>query len=176
MRVGSAYEAVLGAGRVADTLGESGSYADFLEWIASLTSEDLIHRFGLRGAVLEETLRALQRNATNPFLSDLSRSSSDPIEFNVRGIAYENRAQVAATAHVGLEVELVRDYDNLADRNATAVYLGRRQLGYVPRDLAQLLAPDIDTGARFRGEITANDRQGIPQVMVTLSRGPIESS
>lgn len=170
MRVGSAYEAVLGAGRPQDTLGGSGSYGDFLEWVASLTSEDLIHRFGLRGAVLEETLTALQRNATNPFLADLSRSSSDTIEFSVRGIAYENRAQVAATAHVGSEVEIVRDYDNLADRNATAVYLGRRQLGYVPRDLAQLLAPDIDTGARFRGEITANDQERVPQVTVRLSR------
>lgn len=41
-------------------------------------------------------------------------------------------------------LELRRDLDNAEDLNATAVEVEGRHLGWVPRDLAARLAPELD--------------------------------
>lgn len=44
---------------------------------------------------------------------------------------------------------LVREPDNPHDQNAIRVEIGGKYLGYVPRDIAQNLAPEMDKGKRF---------------------------
>jgi hypothetical protein len=44
---------------------------------------------------------------------------------------------------------LVREPDNLHDQNAIRVELGGLYLGYVPRNIAKDLAPEMDKGKRF---------------------------
>ena len=41
-------------------------------------------------------------------------------------------------------VSLVREYENKFDNNATAVYLGEKQLGYIEKNVAKFLAPVMD--------------------------------
>ena len=127
--------------------GTEPSYSEFLEWLRPMTSEELNQSYGLEGAVLQETLNAFQRNTKNPLLNTEIRF---PLQFDVRGIFYGSRRQTASQVRPGIELSLERDYDNLVDRNAIMVTFRNRDLGYVPRDYAQLIAPDLDAGLVYR--------------------------
>jgi hypothetical protein len=52
----------------------------------------------------------------------------------------------ADSVEPGSALELRRDRDNPHDRNAIAVLARGEQVGWVPRELAAELAPDIDAG------------------------------
>ena len=71
-------------------------------------------------------------------------------------------------AVVGSEVYLRRDYDNLVDRNAVFVTFESLPIGYVPRNYAQLMAPDLDAGRVGKGEVTSNELSGVPLVRVRI--------
>lgn len=47
------------------------------------------------------------------------------------------------------ELELVRDSENAVDPNAIAIFCEFEQIGYVPKELAEVWAPKIDSG-KFR--------------------------
>lgn len=47
-------------------------------------------------------------------------------------------------------IELERDLDNADDLNATAVVLEGRRLGWLPRDFAAFIAPQIDAGQKWQ--------------------------
>ena len=148
--------------------GNSGvrdSYSNFLEWLGLLTTEDLRYHYGLKGAVLEETATALQRNSRNPLLKNVV---TFPMEFNVRGTAYEDRWQIAGLANPGSNIYLSRDYDNLVDRNAVYVTLDDVPIGYAPRNFAQLLAPDLDAGWIGRGTVIHRNLGQVPLVRVRI--------
>ena len=108
IRIGAEY--VSQRGLVSDDVDNNHTYSSFLEWLGPLTSEDLHYSYGLEGAVLEETFGAFQRNARNPLLNN---APEFPLEFDVRGISFDDRSQIAAVAIPGSEVFLQRDYDNL---------------------------------------------------------------
>jgi len=44
---------------------------------------------------------------------------------------------------------MVREPDNKHDPNAIRVELGGKYLGYIPRDMAKILAPKMDSGRKF---------------------------
>ena len=163
MRVGNAYIAnrsvVPGAGQ------SSSTFTDFLEWLRPMTAEELNELYGLEGAVLEETLNALRRNNKNPFLTE---DVNFPLEFEVRGVSIGGRRHVAARAMPGIDVYLQRDYDNLVDRNAVFVVLGDEPIGYVPRDVAQLIAPELDAGGSKTCKVVSNVAGGTPAVRVQI--------
>ncbi|MBI4641811.1 MAG: HIRAN domain-containing protein [Candidatus Tectomicrobia bacterium] len=103
----------------------------------------------------------------NPLLRQFtSLDTFLPREVEVRGISYENRFIVALRAQPGQRVELVRDYDNLVDRNAIAVYLSNKEMGYIPREVAQILAPEMDTGTNLDATITAR----LPKISVRIAQ------
>lgn len=149
----------------------SPKYRDFLEWLGSLDSELLQQVYGLTSPVLEDVTRALRRSVLNPLLADysgLEPALSPPVE--VRGIRYEHsRIRLAARARPGVEIKLVRDYDNPVDRNAVLVILHGETLGFLPADIAQVVAPEIDVGLELRGIITAVERGRVPAVRIQLS-------
>ena len=61
------------------------------------------------------------------------------------GVSYEGRQQVVSLLRVGETVFLVRDENNIYDRNAIRVIRGdQSQLGYVNRYIAARLAPVLD--------------------------------
>ena len=146
--------------------GDSGNnYAGFLEWLRPLTSEDLHHLYGLEGAVLEDTVKAFQRSTRNPLLAT---EEALPLEFDVRGTTYEGRWQLAALAVSGSEVFLRRDYDNLVDRNAVYVTLDNQPIGYAPKDFAQLMAPNLDSGWIGKGKVIRRTGAPIPSIRVKI--------
>ncbi|HEY7024809.1 MAG TPA: HIRAN domain-containing protein, partial [Candidatus Limnocylindrales bacterium] len=67
-------------------------------------------------------------------------------------------------------ISLQREYDNIADRNAVRLLSGTAELGYVPRAVAQLIAPEMDTGRIFTSvirEITSDD---VPNITIEIGR------
>ena len=166
IRIGADYVAKKEA--VSNGRDERHTYADFLEWLRPMTSEDLRYSYDLEGAVLEETLNAFQRSARNPLLVN---EPTFPLEMDVRGIAYEGRRQIAGQAISGSEVFLSRDYDNLVDRNAIFVTFDGQPIGYAPKDYAQLMAPDLDAGWIGRGTVMENKGGVVPSVRIRIEAG-----
>jgi len=147
----------------------SPSFEDFSEWLSKLHSEELHYEFGLEGSVLEDVSRSLSQSSSNALLKAFSSSEEIlPTETYVRGIAYENRVIVASSARVGQSVDLVRDYDNPVDHNAVSVLLNGQTLGFLERDLAQLVAPDMDCGLSIGGTIVYIDRAKVPQIKIRI--------
>jgi hypothetical protein len=160
IRIASAYR---------DEIPDIG-YESFLTWLNTLSRDRLFYDFGLEGTLLEDVSRAIFTSSPNRvFGSYTGISNFLPCIVPVRGIKYENRVNHALGAKVGQSVDLVRDYDNTIDRNAIAVYAGRKQIGYIPREVAQVLASEIDTGTVLHAEITSIDKSSaIPNIKIKI--------
>jgi len=59
----------------------------------------------------------------------------------------------------GSALELRRDPDNAHDPNAIAVYGGGEQVGWVPRELAAELAPELDDGRPWSAVVLREQRR-----------------
>jgi hypothetical protein len=46
-------------------------------------------------------------------------------------------------------------------------------MGYLPRGLAQLLAPEVDAGQRFSGAVQTVRDAEVPSVTIRISREPL---
>ncbi len=126
--------------------------------------------FDLTGLLLDDVASAFHQSGTNPYLEDLhSLDKLLHLEIPVRGIMYNNLKNVALGAKVGYSVDIIRDYDNLIDRNAILILLGGRELGYIPKDIAQLIAPDLDSGKTVHATIKSVVPGRVPNVTITLS-------
>ena len=149
---------------------KESDYQSFQEWLGDLTSEDLLHEFKIEQSILEDTSRAISQSTVNDVLKEFSDTRDIlPIDIDVKGIEYESRVLVALEAYIGNEVDLIRDYDNLNDRNSIKIMLAGRELGFVPRRYAQLFAPDIDSGLQLFGVIINKTDEKIPRVMIRVN-------
>jgi single-stranded-DNA-specific exonuclease len=78
-----------------------------------------------------------------------SIGESNDFYTKVVGVSFEGRQSVLGGLAPGDPLELVREADNAYDSNALAVRYGRLQLGYLRREIAQRLAPNVDAGDRY---------------------------
>ena len=101
---------------------------------------------------------------------DIAVDASLPLDVDVRGTRFQSRPAIVAATERGDEVDLVRDYDNLVDRNAIFVRRSGEDLGYVPRFVAQALAPEIDAGETFTARVTDVDAAEL-NVSIRIDRG-----
>jgi hypothetical protein len=91
----------------------------------------------------------------------------DAPELAARGIriaavagAARHHAEVLATGFAALGKPLIlrRDPDNAHDPNAIEVLAGGHQIGWVPRELAAELAPEIDAGTPWSAIVLREQR------------------
>ncbi len=147
------------------------TYREFSRWLSDLDTERLYNDFGLAGSVLEDVSRAVAVSGVNPLLQDFTNLGDFlPRLIDVKGVSYNNRLMVALTAQIGQEVTLVRDYDNQADRNALIVCLTGRELGYIPRNVAQVLAPEIDAGADLDASVIRIMEGQTPSISIRVEK------
>ena len=92
-----------------------------------------------------------------------------PMTVDVRGISYGNRRFAAHALQAGEEAQLEREYDNLADQNAIRVLINSAELGYLPRQVAQLLAPELDAGGTLTVTIAEIEKRDVSRVKVMLA-------
>ena len=108
-------------------------------------------------------------SAENDFLDDLFERSErfldrgpfagieDARRFNTKvvGVSFEGRQDSIVGLREGVELELQRQPENPYDSNAIAVRFGALPLGFLRREIAARIAPNIDNGTRYRASISA---------------------
>ncbi|MNC20280.1 HIRAN domain protein [compost metagenome] len=73
---------------------------------------------------------------------------------NLAGVTIGDRQSVIAKLNAQTPIFLKRDYSNQYDKNAIAVNaIGGIQLGWIPRQYAEILAPEMDAGVNWHIEI-----------------------
>lgn len=94
----------------------------------------------------------------------------------VAGAARHPEALASPTLTPGAPLVLRREPDNAFDPSAVAVDLSRggAQLGYVPRDIAALIAPDLDAGRAWSALVLRERRPSPrdPRTGVTMLLAP----
>ena len=143
--------------------------ADFREWLGGLSSERIQAEFNLRSPLLEDVARRIPLVGSNVMATVDDIDDLLPIDVMAEGVQYGNRAAAARLARPGDIVDVRRDYDNAADRNAIALYLNDREIGYLPRQVGQVLAPEIDTGREIAASVLTVQLQTIPRIRIRLN-------
>ncbi|MBD5633594.1 MAG: DEAD/DEAH box helicase, partial [Candidatus Eremiobacteraeota bacterium] len=82
-----------------------------------------------------------------------SIGDADDFYTKIVGVSFEGRQDLLAGLAPGDPLDLVREPDNPHDRNAVAVRYGRLQLGYLRREIALRLAPNVDSGDRYSAAV-----------------------
>ena len=149
---------------------DQSSSRGFLEWLGRVETETLQVEYDLSGPLLEDIARALRRAGRNQLLAD-GRGLEEilPLTVDVRGIVYGNRRLNAHRVRIGEAAQLIREYDNLVDQNAIRVSVNSGELGYLPRDVAQLLAPELDSGEAIIATIIGASDETVPKISLTLA-------
>lgn len=77
-----------------------------------------------------------------------------PYVVNVAGVSWENRQNLILKLENNAEVFLIRNPENQYDRNAIAVKTDDgMQIGWVPKGIAKVLAPEIDAGILWSAKV-----------------------
>ena len=69
------------------------------------------------------------------------------IEHNIKSRGA--RVKLIGTLELGILLEIQREKKNRFDKNACAVHLKGKKIGYIPRKVAKDLAPRLDCGGKF---------------------------
>ena len=148
------------------------SHENFIEWLANLSDDSLREEFGIRGHALEDLKYKLNRMVRNPMLSPIRPLDDEfPRSADIVGVQYGTRKFAARRVRLGDDLDLKRDYENPVDSNAIAVHHAAGQIGFLPRSLAQRIAPDIDAGQSIVATATSVNPGEIPSVSALLSLG-----
>lgn len=76
--------------------------------------------------------------------------------FNTKvvGVSFEGRQDIVGGLHAGAPLALRRDPGNPFDANAIGVWYGALQLGFLKREIAAQIAPNLDAGERYEAAVT----------------------
>jgi hypothetical protein len=146
------------------------THEDFVTWLANLSDDALRHDHGVTGFVLEDLRYQLGRMAINPLLRPIEPLRKMlPLQTRVVGVYYENRRITARRVRAGDALNLRRDNDNPVDLNAIAVYHRAGQVGFLPKDLAQRLAPELDAGEVITARAVSVTQAEVPEITLELA-------
>ena len=144
------------AGATLDLLGSTvqtapGPYASQKETSAEANVAFLSALFAKKGAYLE---------------GDRFSSIGDAGDFftKIVGVSFEGRQDRVGGLLPGQSLELVREPENPHDANAIAVRFGTFALGFLRKEIARRIAPNIDAGERYEarvGSITGGGERSV---------------
>lgn len=143
----------------------------FLGWLGGIGADELQRTYGIRGAALADVTRAVARSTFNQLLAESADIDDHlPLIVRVRGVKFDKRRVVAARVNEGNRLRLQRDYANVIDRNAVSVRFRGDEIGFLPREAAQLLAPELDAGVRLRATAAGVAARAIPRIVLRITR------
>lgn len=146
-----------------------GAYSDFIEWFSSLTSEDFILAMDAtpdEAKLLVSRAAALVPNGDR--IAEQLRNDTSVFVGDLVGLEYHGRSSRLPAVGPGDSVTLTRDHQNFYDANAIVVIHESGELGYLPRLVARLIAPEIDAGYAFAASIDEIERGTNPRVQVSI--------
>ena len=92
------------------------NYEDFLEWINQLSDDTLRFDFNLKSPLIEDVSTSIMNSAHNELLWDYNGLINIlPLIVEVKGINYIERQKNLINSEIGLEVKLVRNYNDMID-------------------------------------------------------------
>ena len=148
-----------------------GTYVDFVEWFSSLTSEDFILAMGAtpdEARLLVSRAAALVINGDQ--IAEQLRNDTSVFVGNLVGLEYHGRSSRLPAVGPRDTVMLRRDHQNVYDTNAIVVIHESGELGYLPRFVARLIAPQMDAGYTFGAFVNDIERGTSPRVEVSIWR------
>ena len=148
-----------------------GTYADFVEWFSSLTSEDFILAMEAtpdEAKMLVSRAAALVPNGER--IAEQLRNDTSSFVVNLVGLEYHRRWSRLPAVGQGDHVMLRRDQQNLYDTNTITIIHESGELGYLPRFVARLIAPQMDAGYSFVAFVTGIERGRSSRVEVSIWR------
>lgn len=132
--------------------GESEDFNDFVEWFKTLNGE----KFGKLGMSRLQT-KALERRVAKLSVYNIeeynemvSKIKKEGVIEKIKGLEYESRFEIFKDVKEGQILDFKRDYLNEHDINAIKIYYKDKELGFVSREIARILAPLMDFGERFK--------------------------
>jgi len=141
----------------------------FRNWLSELTAERLVNEFSIHPSLIDDVGRSIFLASANPLIKlfqGLDRFL--PREVLVAGVRYGDRRRIASTIRPGDPLFLVRDYDNLVDRNAVQVEAREGAIGFLPRQIAEILAPELDVGAALETHVVHRSKARVPEVRISI--------
>ena len=158
---------------IADAFAEynpAGAYTDFIQWFSTLTSEDFI--LGLDATPDEARLLVRRSAALVPDgerIAERLRRDDSEYTTDIVGLQYGNRLARLSAISIGDVVTLTRDHADPYDMNSIRVIHLSGELGYIPRQVARLIAPQMDVGLRTTSAISDVQRGRSSKVQVSIS-------
>jgi single-stranded-DNA-specific exonuclease len=83
-----------------------------------------------------------------------SIGESDDFYTKVVGVSFERRQSIVGSLAANEPLQLVRDPANAHDVNAIEVRYGALQVGFIRREIAKHIAPNIDAGDRYSAVVS----------------------
>jgi single-stranded-DNA-specific exonuclease len=84
-----------------------------------------------------------------------SIGNADRFYTKVVGVTFDGRQNIVAGITPKAQIELQRQPENPFDPNAIAVCFGALQLGFIRREIARRIAPNIDAGDRYLAQVAS---------------------
>lgn len=110
------------------------------------------HASGSEAARFLDELYA-NRNAYLERDTFASIGEADEFFTKIVGVSFEGRQDKVGGLVAGIALDLVREPENPYDSNAVAVRFGPLALGYIRREIARRIAPNIDGGERYTASV-----------------------
>jgi len=143
----STREASLG---IASIYSGKNSFEKFIIWFANLDTTDIenldISEFERRNILYLTQKLNIKKWATETL---------EPVKCDVKGIPYEeSRKKLSGQVNINDTLTLERDFENPYDIYAIKLMFENTQLGFIPRDIAKILAIEMDLNSRkFQAKI-----------------------
>jgi hypothetical protein len=126
-------------------------------WLSALDPEDLVTEYGAQPHIAAAAARAIFRSTRNHLLDAYETDSLLPYDVDI-GVG--RRALESGEVHslkAGDRMSLIRDYASTINRNSVAVFYADRRIGYLPWQLSEVLAVEMDAGQQFPTEVIVQD-------------------
>ncbi len=124
--------------------------AGFIEWMRNLDSKTLPDAGAL---FFDDAAKTILRVGDNRYLRERQSLQQVIQEPAVVRAETEKQKLMISTIKENQDIHIVRDYDNLRDRNAIKIQCGGENLGLLDNGVSQYLAPLMDTGTALEGKV-----------------------
>lgn len=126
------------------------SITGFIKWIVNLSTDFIFQELECSIAEKQRLLHRINQMVTDDNQIQFILRRIVPMESEVKGIPYDNRAVAALEVSIGDQLVLEREQDNPKDFNAVLVMFQGTHIGYVQRDIAKIISREMLIGREFQ--------------------------